>query len=259
MPQGYSIKDGTIINATRYAKLQDLGGLPRVSEICHIMPNIQLERWKCRQCAKAAYDVMTNESQGYDIDEESCIKMALDAQEQIGTDAAEAGSAIHYFMEHGEVEKPDSVPFNIVKELSDNRTQYLSDYGLDEFETVVIDRTIGFGGRVDAISRKNNIITDWKTKDLKGRKVVASDYYDTWIFQLAAYRHGLEMDDARLQSVIIDRQTGMFYPREWSEIEAQWGIKAFKICHELYCHLHDYDIKKVIDTWKENENNLNSI
>ncbi len=85
----------------------------------------------------------------------------------------------------------------------------------------------GFGGKVDCCSRKDKgIIIDFKTKDkddLSGKLC-----YDNHIMQLAAYREGLKLPEAKCYNLFISTsKSGLVRLIEHSEKDIQKGWKMF--------------------------------
>ena len=188
------------------------------------------------------------------------ISNAIARREEDREDMADTGTAIHYVMEHDAVAKPGDLPIELVKTLIENKYKLFKELkinqdGTQHFqyqETVVLNKEYGYAGRVDCYGNEADCdyVLDWKTKDLNGEKPQGRHYYDSWVFQLAAYANGLGIPEARLFSVIIDRQTGAMWPKEWSDIEARWGWKMFLDCHKLFCDIHDWDVKSVLDKYR---------
>jgi hypothetical protein len=82
----------------------------------------------------------------------------------------------------------------------------------------------GFGGKCDLHAA--NLVVDIKTKDFaEGDKI---DGYDEHLMQLAAYRVGLGMPEARCANVFVSRSVpGLTVVKEWSAEDLNRGWEMF--------------------------------
>jgi len=94
----------------------------------------------------------------------------------------------------------------------------------------------GFGGKVDLCSIEHQIVIDFKTKDVEDITKVKA--YHEHCMQLAAYRNGLAIPNARCYNLFINTRkvNGKYQPpvlHEWTEEELQKG-------YEMFTHLKNY-------------------
>jgi hypothetical protein len=84
---------------------------------------------------------------------------------------------------------------------------------------------LGFGGKVDLHSPQG-VVIDIKTKEFTDPAKV--DAYDEHLMQLAAYRVGLGMPEARCANVFVSRSVpGLTRVVEWSQEDLERGWKMF--------------------------------
>lgn len=102
---------------------------------------------------------------------------------------------------------------------------------------------LGYGGAVDLpIYLGDGIIIDFKTKDMDTAKAEGKLAYDDHIMQLAAYRMGLGMPDAKLYNLFLSRDNPTVYQlHEWTEEEAQWGEMMFLSVFEVWKRMKRYE------------------
>ena len=232
---------GEIIEARLYKDLADMGGLPRVSEIAKILPNPQLERWKIDK----ALEVGSYEG-------------LMDFVEE----KADGGTDIHEFIENIDIGKTrhPSIKDEVCDTIVHEYRTFMNDLSKDGWQNwkeeyvVVEPRCYGYAGRSDKIMRKvggggethyyEYLIIDWKTQDVKKKP----EFYDNYIFQQSAYGYAVagDLDLVDCVTMVIDRSTGKFYRKDYTQREIFDAFKAFKACHLLYCYTKNYDIEKVL-------------
>lgn len=88
---------------------------------------------------------------------------------------------------------------------------------------------LGFGGKVDLISDNpgQEFIIDFKTKNTTDKKKFYK--YDEHLMQLAAYRHGLNLDKARCIDIYFSAlESDIIEVHEWTEEDLLRGWKMFE-------------------------------
>ncbi len=150
--------------------------------------------------------------------------------EEYGTEAANQGTAIHdaieNYMAHATVPE-NPIHLRAAKEA----VQLIGSLKLVNphwehccvFRGVILGEPVAFGGTADVVAE--NWLVDWKTvaKDGRGnyRKPKATE-----AAQLAAYRLGFGVPEARCLNAYFDRDTGeMVGKREWTEAELAIGLE----------------------------------
>jgi hypothetical protein len=180
---------------TNVKDARELGLVPSVTTIIGQLKQIGLERWKNEQLLLAALTLPR-----YDNEAESdWLERVMADSRSTGKEAAERGNRMHGVLEN----------FYRRKEI-----------GIIPFYAIEVDRTItahfgqqqwaaeasfaspqGFGGKIDL--NGSNVVIDFKSKvgDISKTK----PYFEQ-IMQLAAYRVGLGMPDARCANVYFNEQ-----------------------------------------------------
>jgi hypothetical protein len=92
---------------------------------------------------------------------------------------------------------------------------------------------LGFGGKLDLCTFDGDgIVIDFKTKEFTDPAKV--DAYDEHLMQLAAYRLGLNLPQARCANVFVSvTEPGLCVTKEWSEDDLERG-------EEMFYHLLKY-------------------
>ena len=107
---------------------------------------------------------------------------------------------------------------------------------------------LGYGGMIDALSRSENILFDWKTKD-KEFDDKTKLAFDDHGMQLAAYRYGIgtfnsyerpELIGATCANVFIS-PSAKIRIHVWDEEELQRLFEKFKLCLKLWQADRKYD------------------
>lgn len=106
---------------------------------------------------------------------------------------------------------------------------------------------LGYAGTIDKIMTRGAdvLVIDWKLRTVNKDK---PEYGKSLPMQIAAYghaayghatynpfynRHGL--------SVLVDRKSGVFYPRAWTTLELKEAYMAFVAAHNLFCYTKGFN------------------
>ena len=221
-------KDGSDRPTTlRDARKLDL--VPSVTTVLKIAAKPGLEAWKLEQMLLAALTIprMHGES------EQALIARIEADSKETARQAAERGTRIHESIEswysgNKEVEhKSTAMAFEDAVAKHFNTPQ-----GHEWLTERSFASSLGFGGKVDLFCpvdsyARTGIVLDAKSKDFgPGDKVEA---YDEHLMQLAAYRHGLGIPNARCANVFASRtHPGLIKIVEWSEEDLQRGWAMFE-------------------------------
>ena len=214
----------TIVGANGKARpttLRDarkLNLVPSVTTIIKVAAQPGLDRWKQEQTLLAALTLPK-------VDDESdsdYIARILDDSKEAARSAADAGTDIHASIEafyHGEVRNRHQEHVQgFVTALQEHCGQH----------AWVAERSFshesGFGGKVDL--HAPGFVVDVKTKEFTDPAKVQG--YDEHLMQLAAYRVGLGMPQARGINAFVSRSVpGLCVLREWTQAELDTGWKMF--------------------------------
>jgi len=204
----------------RDARTQNLA--PSVTTILGVADKPGLRRWLQEQVLLAALTLPKIDSES---DAEFIARVIDDSQEQTRS-AADAGTDIHAAIE----------AFYLGQQYDRHREHVqgahnllLSTYGHQPW---VAERSfcheLGFGGKVDL--HAPGFVVDVKTKEFTDPAKV--DGYDEHRMQLAAYRVGLGMPQARCANLFVSRSIpGLSVLKEWTEDDISTGWQMF--CHLL--------------------------
>jgi len=187
---------------------------PSVTSIIRVAAAPGLEIWKQRQVVMAA---LTHPGlKGTDEDVDLILR---DAKEQ-GIAAAARGTEIHAAIQgayEGEETPEGMEPF-----VAGAKASVRQWADVDWVAEKSFAHTLGYGGKVDLSS--NELVVDFKTTDkgLAGLKV-----WDEQIMQLAAYREGLGMPDARCAICYVSSTSGSARLIEVDQDDLQRGWECF--------------------------------
>ena len=197
------------------------GLIPSVTTIIRVASNPVLNNWIQKQVLLAALTLPRLK----DEKDEDFIARVMDDSKQQGRDAADMGTDIHSAIQafyEGQID--ESYPKHTqgcVRALAD---VYGSVAWVSELS---FGHELGYGGKCDLHSMEGDgIVVDIKTKDFDDPKAV--DGYDEHLIQLAAYRVGLGIPNAKCGNVFVSRTTpGLSVVKEWTEEELEKGWEMF--------------------------------
>lgn len=186
MQHWYKSDGGTRYGATlKEARAERL--LPGVTEVCKIISQPGLERWKQQQLLEAALTLPRLDNEPMD----SYINRIWIDSKEYTSQAADLGSAVHDAIEaylstgeRAKVPKQVAHSFNLAIDWIDEHLDIPT--GQVEFVTV----GDGYAGRVDwygCFKDGQQVIIDFKTQ----RVAKSPRVYSTWQYQLAAYAQTL--------------------------------------------------------------------
>jgi len=185
--------------------------VPSVTTILNVAAKPALEAWKLNQMM---YACLTLPRVDGETEERFIERIVKDSKEQ-AKKAAERGTTIHGVIEsfYEGVYLADYMDYQTGV---DKAMQ--GSFGTPEWATEKsFCHDLGFGGKVDLHSKSGQgIVVDFKTKEFTDPNTV--DAYDEHAMQLAAYRVGLGIPNARCANVFISvTEPGLIKVVEWSE------------------------------------------
>jgi len=205
--------------------------VPSVTTILNVASKPALMQWMQRQVLMAA---LTLPKRDNEPEEEYIDRIIQDSKEQ-GKAAADAGtdihSAIQRYYETGVVvshmEHVLACRGAIDKHFGNLAWKCEKSFAHD----------MGFGGKVDMHS--GDVVIDIKTKEFTDPKEVKP--YDEHLMQLAAYRVGLGMVNAKCANVFISRnKPGLVHIHEWKDEELVKGWSMFSSLLSYWQEKNDY-------------------
>jgi hypothetical protein len=192
------------------------GLVPSVTSIIRLAAAPGLDAWKADQVIMAALSLPRVPDE---TDDQFVARIKLDAKEQ-AKKAAEKGTEIHARIQDGF----DTIPiFDICDPYyASARGELDKVLGKEKWVSEQSFAIDGYGGKVDL--HRHGLVVDIKTtsKPLGGLKT-----WDEHSLQLAAYRHGLGMDDARCFILYIHTETAESKLIELDSKELEKGFKMF--------------------------------
>jgi transposase len=191
--------------------------VPSVTTIIRMAAAPALEKWKRNQVLLSA---LTLPRAASEAEMDWLARVEQDWQKQ-GRQAADKGTAIHGAIErHYRGEMPDADYWDWVKV---TRNVIENTCGHDNVWSAErsFAHPLGYGGKTDLHSAQ--WVLDFKSKDgIEDAKV-----YDDHAMQLAAYRRGLNVPNARCGIVFIDRQQPSARLVEVSADDLSTGLAMF--------------------------------
>ncbi len=193
--------------------------VPSVTTILNVAAKPGLTQWLQKQVLLAALTLPRMR----DEPEDEFIARIIDDSKEQGRAAADAGTEIHASIQ-GFYE---GQPVTRHQEHITGCTRAISDvFGLHGWIAErAFGHELGFGGKVDLHSPQG-VVIDIKTKEFTDPEKV--DAYDEHLMQLAAYRVGLGMPEARCANVFVSRSVpGLTRLVEWSQEDLTRGWQMF--------------------------------
>ena len=237
--QHWYTKDGTPAYTTigktgeRATTLRDarkLGLLPSVTTINGMLSKAGLDTWKQQQVLLAALTLPRQP----DEPEADWLARVMQDSKATGREAAERGTAIHAVIEayFDQVYMPEKPPYLDAID-STLKSAFGEQLWLSER---AFGHHLGYGGKCDLMAKPVNgegggFIVDFKTKDTNLDKV---DVYFEHEMQLAAYREGLGVPNARCAIVFVNGTTNQVKLIEIEEQKLQNGWECFQHLLRVY-------------------------
>ena len=216
--------------ATTLRDARKEGLLPSVTTIINLMSKPALSSWLQQQVLLAALTL----PRGFKETEDEWLKRVMSDSKATGREAAERGTAIHniiqgYFEQMYLPEKPaylDAIDNTL-------KSAFGSQLWLSEKS---FGHHLGYGGKCDLMAKPMNgqgsgFVVDFKTKDTDLDKV---DIYFEHELQLAAYREGLNLPNARCAILFVNGKTNQVKLVEIEEPQLQKSWECFQHLLRVY-------------------------
>ena len=216
--------------ATTLRDARKEGLLPSVTTIINLMSKPALSSWLQQQVLLAALTLPRESNEP----EQEWLKRVMSDSKATGREAAERGTAIHniiqgYFEQMYLPEKPvylDAIDSTL-------KSAFGSQLWLSEKS---FGHHLGYGGKCDLMAKPMNgqgsgFVVDFKTKDTDLDKV---DIYFEHELQLAAYREGLNLPNARCAIVFVNGKTNQVKLVEIEETQLQKSWECFQHLLRVY-------------------------
>ena len=226
-----SKKDGAPRNTTlRDARERNL--VPSVTTILNIAAKPGLNVWLQEQAILAALTL----PRGTDEAESAWLKRVVQDSKAQARDAADLGTEIHAAVQgFYEGRKASAYPMHVQTCTKAIESHYGARNWIAER---AFAHEMGFGGKVDM--HTDGIVIDIKTKDFDDPAKVAG--YDEHLMQLAAYRVGLGMPEARCANVFVSRTNAdLAVVKEWAEEDLARGWLMFTALLSFWQYKNQYE------------------
>jgi hypothetical protein len=226
-----SKKDGSQRPTTlRDARERNL--VPSVTTILNIAAKPGLNVWLQEQAILAALTLPRYENEPESV----WLKRVVQDSKSQAREAADLGTEIHTAVQgFYEGKKASAFPIHVQTCTKAIESHYGAKNWIAER---AFAHEMGFGGKVDLHS--DGIVIDIKTKDFSDPSKVVP--YDEHLMQLAAYRVGLGMPEARCANVFISRTNpDLAVVTEWAEEDLQRGWKMFTALLSFWQYKNQYE------------------
>ena len=211
---------------------KELGLVPSVTTILNIAAKPGLNVWLQEQAILAALTLPRGENEP----ESAWLKRVVQDSKAQARDAADRGTEIHAAVQaFYEGKEASAYPIHV-----QTCTRAIEGhYGAKNW---VAERSfaheLGFGGKVDL--HCEDVVIDIKTKDFEDAAKVAG--YEEHMMQLAAYRVGLGIPEARCANVFVSRTNpDLVVVKEWAEEDLKRGWSMFTALLSFWQYKNQYE------------------
>lgn len=197
--------------------------VPSVTTIIKAAASPGLESWKLQQMMLAA---LTLPRAPEETEESFISRIQADSKEQAKL-AAERGSEVHAALES--FFETRHVTTRFADSVVGTESEIVKVFGDLNWATEKSFAKMGFGGKVDLHSKDGQgVVIDFKTKEFTSETKDKAVGYDEHVMQLAAYRMGLEIPQARCANVFVSvSEPGLVVVKEWDQEELERGWQMF--------------------------------
>lgn len=239
-PQYTVIAKGT--GLPRPATLTDArknGWVPGVTSITKMEASPQLTEWLVNQAIMAALTLPVIEGESL---EDRKSRIITDSEAQAET-AKDKGTAIHNAIEQAFLTGTISLMPEFVQPVIDFLAKEFT--GLEFEPEVSFAHHLGYGCKVDLVSKDRSVVIDFKTKDFGKEDVTGPKpkkfAYSQQAMQLWSNARAAGNQNAvKLNLFISTREPGILSPHEWPASSFN-ELKAFDLLLQLWQIRKDYD------------------
>jgi hypothetical protein len=206
---------------------------PGYSGVAGILAAPALEKWKRDQLLLAAADCIREATEGV----QAWMNRVMGLYVERTTKARELGTLVHGCIEkHLAGEHYDQ---QYVKHVEGALAELNEWCGLDGLRSEKsFAHPLGYGGKCDA--HKEGFVADFKTKEFTKEELPTT--YDNHAIQLAAYREGLGMSDARCAIIYVSTSVpGLTHLVELSDEQLERGWEIFELQVQLWQIVNNYE------------------
>lgn len=219
----YTNKKGETKNTTlRQARVN--GWVPSVTTIISCASAPQLVNWKIDQAILSSLTLSRNDDE---TEQEYLARIKADAQEQ-AKKAAERGTLIHSWVQGGF--EGESLSEEAQRYFSSAYHTLLRDVKVNDWVCEKSFATALYGGKADIHTQL--YLIDFKTKTWVDVKKL--DIWDSHLMQLAAYRNGLNIPNAKCGILYIHQETEESVLLWADEDKIQQGMGMFNALLDFY-------------------------
>jgi len=215
--------------STTLRDAKKMGLLPSVTTIMKAAASPGLEAWKINQMMLAALTLPRGDGES----EESFIKrIQADSKDQ-ARKAAERGTQVHTAIERffdGQI-NANELPYLEPVYKVVNGT-----FGNLMWAVEKTFATETFAGKIDLHSMDfDGVVIDFKTKEFTTNTLEKAAGFDENVMQLAAYRKGLKLPNARCANIFVSvTEPGLVVVKEWTQEELVRGWAMFDALKTFY-------------------------
>lgn len=224
---GIGLRDTTLRDAKK------LNLQPSVTTVTGVLDKAGLLSYFHEQVIKA---VLAQPCHRVDEEFKDYVNRIVSASKEESKKASERGGELHNWLE--KYFKDTKCHFTIPTEISDFIDPIINEISQLNLKNnlscgswqpeLSFSHPLGFGGRVDLCCLAGQgIVIDFKTKNTTDKKKFYK--YDEHLMQLAAYREGLEIPNARCYDIYFSSvEPNIIEVHEWTEEDLQRGWKMFQ-------------------------------
>lgn len=213
------------------------GLFPSVTSILSVIAKPALESWKIEQGILSALSLDRNKDESLN----HFAKRIVDNMKSVAAEAPTFGTKVHrvlerYNMNRDEPDKDDEL-YDWFKEYKLWFDQYITK--VYNAETVLVNKQHGYAGTVDLIAdhvQWGKCVIDFKTQNIKKR----ARFYETWIYQLAAYQQCVEGSTNCVSLIIDSKSASEPIEKIWGTDEAKEGWSIFQLANQMYQKTKNY-------------------
>ena len=235
--------DGSGERNTTLRDARKLGLLPSVTTITKIVDNPGLSRWKQDRLVQACIDNPISPGENPDSYRER-IKQAA---QRTMIDARVFGSKFHAAVETLANTGYIKSEYEDIWEWVAGYCQWVKDNDVRvlQAEVTCVNNRVGYAGQLDAVAKVRGVTTliDYKSQSVgEGKK---PNFYDSWGWQLAAYREANWPDrPIKIKQVISlavnSQRPGEIWEKVWTRSELNDAWKAFRYSAKVWQATNSY-------------------